>query len=88
MQMLKLHLSSRTIDAFYYAAAKNKAPGIVFLHDLTGLEDVNHKTAKILSEEGFHVLLPDLYSEMGRNKYCVRLALIRLTKNHPPAKAY
>ncbi|MCP4123370.1 MAG: dienelactone hydrolase [Bacteroidetes bacterium] len=84
MQIIKMQLHTRTIDAFYYPSSRKKAPGILFLHDLTGLQDVNHKTAEILAEEGYNVLLPDLYSEMGRHKYCVRFLFEEMLRNNYP----
>ena len=82
MQLIRLDLYTRTIDCYYYRSNKKNAPGIVFLHDLTGLQGVNHKTASLLAEDGFNVLLPDLYSEMGRNKYCVRFLFDEVIRNN------
>lgn len=86
MQIRKLELNSRSIDAYFYPSAdgNEKAPGIVFMHDLTGLQAVNHKTAKIISEGGFNVLVPDLYSEMGIRKYCVRVFFDEMARNNQP----
>ncbi len=86
MQIRKLELNNRSIDAYYYPSAdgNKKAPGIIFLHDLTGLQDVNLKTAQIISEGGFNVLVPDLYSEMGIKKYCVRVFFDEMVRNNHP----
>lgn len=84
MQLIKLELATRTVEAWFYPAGQRRAPGIVFLHDLTGLQRVNHKTAAILAEEGFHVLLPDLYTGMGRNRYCVRFLFDEMIRNNEP----
>lgn len=84
MQLIKLELKERTIDGYYYSAGKAKAPGILFLHDLTGLQKANHKAAEILAAEGYNVLLPDLYSEMGQPKYCVRFLFDEYIRNNHP----
>ncbi|MEZ5007069.1 MAG: dienelactone hydrolase family protein [Chitinophagales bacterium] len=86
MQIRTLQLNTRDIDAYFYPAVNGKenAPGIIFLHDLTGLQEVNHKTAQIISEGGFNVLVPDLYSEMGIRKYCVRVFFDELVRNNHP----
>ncbi|MCB0501559.1 MAG: dienelactone hydrolase family protein [Bacteroidetes bacterium] len=86
MQIITIHLNTRDIDAYFYPAANgnDKAPGIIFLHDLTGLQEVNHKTAQIISEGGFNVLVPDLYSEMGIRKYCVRVFFDEMVRNNQP----
>lgn len=87
MELLKLQLATRVVDAWYYRGASGKAPGILFLHDLTGLQKVNHKTAALLAKEGYHVLLPDLYTGVGRSKYCVRFLFDDLSRNNEPNSA-
>ncbi len=82
MEIRKIQIAGRIIDCFYYKADNDKKPGIIFMHDLTGLNKTNHKTAQILSEEGYHVLLPDLYSEIGIRKYCVRQLFDELARNN------
>lgn len=84
MQIEKLELQHRTLDAFYYPAKGTTlpAPGIVFMHDLTGIQKANHKAAGILSEEGFNILLPDLYSVIGQRKYCVQFFFNELVRNN------
>ena len=82
MEIRKIQIAERIIDCFYYPTGGDKKPGIIFMHDLTGLNKTNHKTAEILSEEGFHVLLPDLYSEIGLRKYCVRQLFDEMARNN------
>lgn len=84
MELRKIELHNRTIDGYFYPAPTEKAPGIIFLHDLTGLQTVNHKAAEIIAEGGFHVLVPDLYSEMGIQKYCVRVFFNEMVRNNHP----
>ena len=84
MEIRKLQLQKRTIDAYFYPADKPHAPGIIFLHDLTGLQKVNHKTAEIIAEGGFNVLVPDLYSEIGMRKYCVSMLFNEMARNNHP----
>lgn len=84
MQIRRIELNNRTIESYFYPAKTEKAtaPGIVFLHDLTGLQKANHKAAKILAEGGFHVLLPDLYTEIGLQKYCVQMFFNEIGRNN------
>jgi len=64
-------LQSRTIDATVYAHSDSEAPGIIFLHDLMGAVPVVHEAARRISEQGYHVLVPDLYSGgISQTKYC------------------
>lgn len=82
MEAVQLQLYTRTINAELYQADKAPAPGIVFLHDLTGIQEANRQAARLLAEGGFHVLLPDLYTGMGRNKYCVRFLFEEALRNN------
>ena len=72
MKRLSFKTSSRNIDAFYYSESDEIKPGIIFIHDLMGIVDATHQTAQLLAEEGYHVLVPDLYTGIGKMKYCVR----------------
>lgn len=81
----QLKLSNRNLDAFYYAH-KKKAPGVIFLHDMTGVREVTHKTAELLHREGLQVLVPDLYSEKGAVSYCMRQLFNEYVRNNEPEK--
>ena len=86
MEKIELPLLNRTIDAYYYAAASTKRPGILFLPDATGVKEVNLKCAEILCKEGnYNVLIPDLYSGgWGMQKYCVQFLFSELVRNNEP----
>jgi carboxymethylenebutenolidase len=86
LKTVQLSLLSRTIDAYYYEASEKKRPGILFLPDLTGVQPVTHKSAKILSGEGsFHVLIPDLYSHGSSiQKYCIQFLMNEMVRNNEP----
>lgn len=85
MQKIQLPLIHRTIDAYWYkAASTKKRPGILFLPDLTGIQQTTHKSAEILCQEGnYNVLIPDLYSG-GTNmrKYCVQFLFNNMVRNN------
>ena len=82
MKEIQLQINEQAMTCYYYKADNTKRPGILFLHDLTGLNKTNHKAAKILMEEGYHVLVPDLYSSLGMQKYCVRMFFDELARNN------
>ncbi len=70
-QLITIPLAARTIDATVYVYRDAEAPGIIFLHDLMGAVPVVHEAAKAIAEEGYHVLVPDLYSGgITQAKYC------------------
>lgn len=72
MEKLTVTLSNRQVDALYYKKDDTVRPAVILLHDITGIVPVLKKVAELLVDEGYHVLLPDLYSHMGMPKYCVR----------------
>lgn len=82
MKQIQLTINGRNINAFYYSKDSKKRPGVLFLHDLTGIQKANHKACEILMDEGYHVLLPDLYSELGKQKYCVRAFFNEYARNN------
>ncbi|RME88764.1 MAG: dienelactone hydrolase [Candidatus Hydrogenedentota bacterium] len=70
---MRIRLSNRSINAYYYRAGTGFRPGILFLPDLMGVNDTLKESAQLLAQEGYHVLLPDLYSDEGMAKYCLRM---------------
>lgn len=48
------------------------APGILFLHDILGVTRTVAEDCRELAREGFVVLSPNLYSLLGRERYCIR----------------
>jgi carboxymethylenebutenolidase len=82
MQQLSIRLSERVIEASFYSGGEGIRPGIVFLHDLMGIVDATRMTAEVLAREGFHVLLPNLYAEIGGPRYCVRQMFTAAIRNN------
>ena len=82
LEKIYFDLKDRKVEAFYYKKDNKKRPGIVFLHDISGIVPNLQKTAELLMEEGFHVLLPNLYGEMGPSKYCVRMIFEEFARNN------
>jgi carboxymethylenebutenolidase len=70
MQELKLQLATRSIDATFYTCGNTKAPGVIFIHDLMGVVNSVHTAAQAIANHGMHVLVPNLYSNIGLAKYC------------------
>ena len=81
-QQISFDISGRTVNAFLYKKDNKKRPGIIFLHDISGIVPAFKKTAELLMDSGFHVLLPDLYSDLGAAKYCVRMFFDELSRNN------
>lgn len=70
---MQIQLSNRPIEAYYFSGGTGYKPGVLFLPDLMGINDTIKESAKLLAKEGFHVLLPDLYSQEGGPGYCMRM---------------
>lgn len=74
MQTIEIPLSTRKIRAELYGSEKSeKQPGILFLPDIAGVIDSLRESADLLSKEGYLVVVPDLYSETGAIRYCMRM---------------
>lgn len=73
MSKQRMTLKDRSIDAHVFMGGSEKLPGVIFLHDLTGIQDSLLESAKIIANSGYHVIVPDLYSELGLPKYCLRI---------------
>ena len=70
-KIVPVTLKNRTIQLeVYQPATPNKAPGILYLHELFGLLDFYRKDALELARRGYLVYLPDMYSGKKIN-YCV-----------------
>ena len=63
LEKIYFDLKDRKVEAFYYKKDNKKRPGIVFLHDISGI-------------------VPNLYSEMGPSKYCVRMVFEEFARNN------
>ncbi|MCB9032311.1 MAG: dienelactone hydrolase family protein [Chitinophagales bacterium] len=85
MKKITLPLMTRDMSCYYYQANSNeKRPGIIFLPDLTGIQEATHQSAKIIAAEGnFNVIIPDLYSgSINMQKYCVRFLIDEAIRNN------
>jgi carboxymethylenebutenolidase len=82
VKSIKIRLAERTIDAGFYSGGEGVLPGVVFLHDLMGIVPATKMTAEALAAEGFHVLVPNLYAEIGGPKYCVRQMFVSAIRHN------
>ncbi|HET8707240.1 MAG TPA: dienelactone hydrolase family protein [Pseudomonadales bacterium] len=74
MQVTEIQLATRKIKAYFWDSGLGVGPGIILLPDLLGVTPSLKHTAKRLSEEGYHVLMPDLYSGIsGGLRFCMKV---------------
>lgn len=69
----QIYLTNRNILLHEFTVEKDKLPAVLFLPDLTGVTDSQLETAGLLAQEGFHVFVPDLFSDEGAARYCMRM---------------
>ncbi len=75
-QKHRIAVYGRTIEASLYrpatAGRTSPVPGILFLHEIFGV--TRQVTADVLELAGlgYAVLAPDLYSDMGATRFCIR----------------
>lgn len=72
-EVLKLQLSNRAIHVHVFRGGDGTLPALIFLPDLTGVGEVLLESARLMALDGFHVFVPDLFSEEGAARYCVRM---------------
>lgn len=82
VQYRNIDIPQRTIVGEWYSGGDGVRPGVVFMHDLMGIVDTTRQTAKALAAEGIHVLLPNLYTEIGGPQYCVRQIFTAAMRNN------
>jgi carboxymethylenebutenolidase len=82
LEKISFSLSNRQVDALYFRKDHTPGPAVILLHDIAGIVPVLKKTAELLVQQGYHVLLPDLYSHMGVAKYCVRQIFNEYARNN------
>lgn len=72
----RIAVYGRFIDATLFrsdiASDKHPVPGILLLHEAFGVTSQIKEDAKELAGLGYGVLVPDLYSETGAARYCIR----------------
>lgn len=66
-------LNNRQMDVHIFKNGDAKQPAVIFLPDLTGVAESQLETARLLTLEGFHVFVPELFSHEGAAKYCLRM---------------
>jgi carboxymethylenebutenolidase len=83
----QISVGERSIAVHIFANGSEPKPAVIFLPDLTGVADTQLETAEILALEGFQVFVPDLFSDEGAARYCLRmffnLAFITNTRENP-----
>lgn len=72
-EVRKFELSNRAVNVHVFAAGSGMAPAVIFLPDLTGVGEVQLESARLMAQDGFHVFVPDLFSEEGAARYCLRM---------------
>src|SRR6201985_981857 len=67
-EYVSLKHGNRTVQAFVvYPEVKEKAPGVMLIHEICGLSDWAKEMADELAAQGFIVVAPDLLSGYGPN---------------------
>jgi len=65
-QQLSISLPDGNSDAYLYSTPGERRPGVIFLTDIGGLRDAERKSAGRLAEEGYTVLMPNIFYRTGR----------------------
>lgn len=70
----RIDTGERKIDAALYrpAGGRTPLPGILYLHEAFGVRKYVREDARELAGEGYAVFVPDLFSEIGALRFCVR----------------
>src|ERR1700759_4008791 len=58
----------RSFSGYVALPAHRPAPGLVLLHDIYGIDDAIKRTARRYAEEGYVVVVPDLYWRLPPRK--------------------
>jgi carboxymethylenebutenolidase len=72
-EVRKFSLSNRNINVHIFRGGDQNLPAVIFLPDLTGVGEVQLESARLMALDGFHVFVPDLFSEEGVARYCLRM---------------
>jgi carboxymethylenebutenolidase len=72
-EVRKFSLSNRDINVHIFRGGDQNLPAVIFLPDLTGVGEVQLESASLMALDGFHVFVPDLFSEEGAARYCLRM---------------
>ena len=72
-ETLHVPVGTRSVNAYLlHPAGAGPYPGILLLMELYGVRSWLLADARDLAAEGYTVLVPDLYSEMGLLRFCIR----------------
>lgn len=72
MEIQRIAVGQRSINVEVYRPVHESAPGILLLHELFGLRDWYREDAADLARRGYLVYVPDLFSDGGALRYCIR----------------
>jgi carboxymethylenebutenolidase len=65
-QHLSITLPDGSADAYLYSTPGERNPGILFLTDIGGIRDAELKKARHLAEQGYAVLVPNIFYRTGK----------------------
>lgn len=72
-EVRKFALTNRDINVHIFRGGAQAMPAVIFLPDLTGVGEVQLESARLMALDGFHVFVPDLFSDEGITRYCLRM---------------
>lgn len=75
MDTMSIDVGRRQLDAELYLPPDGDGPwpGVLLLHELFGLDGHVRADARDLARHGYLVLCPDLYSDGGMRRYCMKM---------------
>ena len=62
---IAIQTAAGAIDAFLYRAEHGIDPGVIFLTDIFGIRPANREMARRLAEQGYTVMLPNIFYRTG-----------------------
>src|SRR6185369_3849433 len=65
-EQIEIPLADGTSEAYLYREEMGRRPGVLFLTDIGGIRDANRGMARRLAEEGYTVLMPNLFYRTSR----------------------
>lgn len=89
MHVEKVHIETggRVLRGELYlppaAVAGQALPGVVILHELFGLNSNVRADARSIARRGYVVLAPDLYSDVGMSRYCMKMVFSKSALTNP-----
>lgn len=69
-QEINIHTKDGNSDGFLYKAeGDQRLPGVIHLTDIGGIRQSQHEMARRLAEEGYTVLMPNVFYRTGRSPF-------------------